>query len=72
MCESGGSRVVSLPLMLYLLTWQERVNSGGGGGEPLNVMMMHSDGMIELLMSEDLRVDSVLCRFVFACVRASV
>lgn len=43
-CESGGSRVVSLPLMLYLLTWQEKVN---GSGEPLNVMMMGSRGMNE-------------------------
>lgn len=61
MCESGGSRVVSLLLMLYLLTWQESVNSGGGS-EPLNVTMMGSEGMIEPLMNEDLRVDSILWR----------
>lgn len=67
-CESGGSRVVSLSLMLYLLTWQERVNSGGG--EPLNVMM-GSEGMIEPLMNEDLRVDSILWLF-SVCVRACV
>lgn len=62
LCESGGSRVVSLPLMLYLLTWQERVNSGGGS-EPLNVMMMGSEGMIEPLMNEYQRVDSIFWLF---------